>query len=25
MERETLGRELVFYDPLNVMSYAMAR
>jgi len=25
LERETLGRELVFYDPLNVMSYAMAR
>jgi len=22
--REALGRELVFYDPLNVMSYAMA-
>jgi hypothetical protein len=25
MKRETLGGELVFYDPLNVMSYAMAR
>ena len=25
MRRETLGSELVFYDPLNVMSYAMAR
>jgi len=25
MKRETLGCELVFYDPLNVMSYAMAR
>jgi hypothetical protein len=25
MEREVLGSELVFYDPLNVMSYAMAR
>jgi hypothetical protein len=25
MKRETLGSELVFYDPLNVMSYAMAR
>jgi hypothetical protein len=25
MKRETLGRELVFYDPLNVLSYAMAR
>jgi hypothetical protein len=24
-KRETLGSELVFYDPLNVMSYAMAR
>jgi hypothetical protein len=24
MKRETLGSELVFYDPLNVMSYAMA-
>ena len=23
--RETLGGELVFYDPLNVMSYAMAQ
>jgi hypothetical protein len=25
MKREILGSELVFYDPLNVMSYAMAR
>jgi hypothetical protein len=25
VKRETLGCELVFYDPLNVMSYAMAR
>ena len=25
IQRQTLGRELVFYDPLNVMSYAMAR
>jgi hypothetical protein len=25
MKREVLGSELVFYDPLNVMSYAMAR
>jgi hypothetical protein len=25
MKRWTLGCELVFYDPLNVMSYAMAR
>jgi hypothetical protein len=25
MKRETLGGELVFYDPLSVMSYAMAR
>jgi hypothetical protein len=25
MKRETLGGELVIYDPLNVMSYAMAR
>jgi hypothetical protein len=25
MKRATLGSELVFYDPLNVMSYAMAR
>jgi hypothetical protein len=25
MKRETLGSELVLYDPLNVMSYAMAR
>lgn len=25
MKRETLGGELVFYDPLNLMSYAMAR
>jgi hypothetical protein len=25
MMREALGGELVFYDPLNVMSYAMAR
>jgi hypothetical protein len=25
MKRETLGCELVFYDPLSVMSYAMAR
>jgi len=25
MKRETLGGELVFYDPLNIMSYAMAR
>jgi hypothetical protein len=25
MRRETLGSELVFYNPLNVMSYAMAR
>jgi hypothetical protein len=24
MKREVLGSELVFYDPLNVMSYAMA-
>jgi hypothetical protein len=24
-KRETLGGELVFYDPLNVMSYAVAR
>jgi hypothetical protein len=24
-KREVLGSELVFYDPLNVMSYAMAR
>jgi hypothetical protein len=24
MTREVLGSELVFYDPLNVMSYAMA-
>src|SRR6516162_7591453 len=23
-KREVLGSELVFYDPLNVMSYAMA-
>jgi hypothetical protein len=22
---ENLGKQLVFYDPLNVMSYAMAR
>ena len=25
IQRQTLGRELVFYDPLNVMSYAMAQ
>jgi hypothetical protein len=25
LKRETLGGELVFYDPLNVTSYAMAR
>jgi hypothetical protein len=25
MKRGVLGSELVFYDPLNVMSYAMAR
>jgi hypothetical protein len=25
MKRDTLGGELIFYDPLNVMSYAMAR
>src|SRR6516164_2415493 len=25
IKREVLGSELVFYDPLNVMSYAMAR
>jgi hypothetical protein len=25
IKREMLGSELVFYDPLNVMSYAMAR
>jgi len=25
MKREALGGELVFYDPLNVLSYAMAR
>jgi hypothetical protein len=25
MKREVLGSELVFYDPLNVMSYATAR